>query len=557
MATQIQLRRGTSAEWAAANPVLAQGEVGIDLTLGEMRLGDGVTAWAGLTSIGAVDPADVDAAIAAYLLAHPAVDQITLTAPLALTVPAGFPAGQVYRVVFTQDTTGGHTVTYGGTIDGTQAPVRTEASAVTVVDLYPIGGGLWRAFSDLVEASAPVGAAVTPMEPTFTDPSGTTNDRYTIPSQAGVLYRVGGTVTTAGTYTPTAGQAITITAEAAASYTITAGATATWSHTFSTAVSNTAPSMTLGTETITGLAVSHPFSTSDADGDAVTVSASWGDGQSGIVSSPAQHTYAAAGTYTASFTPNDGVANGAVRTASYTVAVALPPVGTPATLAEAIVAYGAAGYWKLNETAGTTITDYSGNGRHGTVEGVAGTDYKLGLTNGFAEFLSPAGKVTIPDNNVWTIANSGMTVFSIHRLTQDVSQPRTLVAKAATDQVEWRLRRATWGFTADATNSIGSVAAYQTNSGDVLPTNLTAWKGMAVNFPLPGGSNGPLFYLGNGTPVGTPAFNSGVYANRTAPVTIGTDFRGAIGHVAIFPIMLTAAHITKLMDLARAEGLIT
>ena len=54
MATQIQLRRGTSAEWAAANPVLAQGEVGIDLTLGEMRLGDGVTAWAGLTSIGAV-----------------------------------------------------------------------------------------------------------------------------------------------------------------------------------------------------------------------------------------------------------------------------------------------------------------------------------------------------------------------------------------------------------------------------------------------------------------------------------------------------------------------
>ena len=71
MATQIQLRRGTTAEWAATNPVLAQGEVGIDLTLGEMRLGDGVTAWADLTSIGAVDPADVDAAVAAYLLAHP------------------------------------------------------------------------------------------------------------------------------------------------------------------------------------------------------------------------------------------------------------------------------------------------------------------------------------------------------------------------------------------------------------------------------------------------------------------------------------------------------
>ena len=64
-----------------------------------------------------------------------AVDQITLTAPLALTVPAGFPAGQVYRVTLTQDDTGGHTVTYGGQ----PVVVATAAGASTTVEFWPNG----------------------------------------------------------------------------------------------------------------------------------------------------------------------------------------------------------------------------------------------------------------------------------------------------------------------------------------------------------------------------------------------------------------------------------
>lgn len=64
-----------------------------------------------------------------------AAHQITLTAPLALTVPAGFPAGQVYRVTLTQDATGGHTVTYGGQ----PVTVDTTAGAQTEVELWPNG----------------------------------------------------------------------------------------------------------------------------------------------------------------------------------------------------------------------------------------------------------------------------------------------------------------------------------------------------------------------------------------------------------------------------------
>lgn len=64
------------------------------------------------------------------------VAQITLTGNLALTIPEGHPAGQVYRCAITQ-TTGGHTVTYGG------LPVTVDlaAGASTTVELYPVGAG--------------------------------------------------------------------------------------------------------------------------------------------------------------------------------------------------------------------------------------------------------------------------------------------------------------------------------------------------------------------------------------------------------------------------------
>jgi hypothetical protein len=45
---KLQFRRGTSAEWAAANPVLAAGEPGVDLDTGDLKIGDGTTAWSSM-----------------------------------------------------------------------------------------------------------------------------------------------------------------------------------------------------------------------------------------------------------------------------------------------------------------------------------------------------------------------------------------------------------------------------------------------------------------------------------------------------------------------------
>ena len=50
MATQIKLRRDTNANWTAnSTVVLGEGEIGVDLTNGQFKLGDGTSTWSALT----------------------------------------------------------------------------------------------------------------------------------------------------------------------------------------------------------------------------------------------------------------------------------------------------------------------------------------------------------------------------------------------------------------------------------------------------------------------------------------------------------------------------
>lgn len=48
MPYQIQMRRDTQANWEQTNPVLAEGELGLDLTTKAMKMGDGSTPWNGM-----------------------------------------------------------------------------------------------------------------------------------------------------------------------------------------------------------------------------------------------------------------------------------------------------------------------------------------------------------------------------------------------------------------------------------------------------------------------------------------------------------------------------
>ncbi len=133
-----------------------------DSTAAGRALLDAADAAAQRTALGlgtaATTPATDYATAAQGALADATkVQQVTLTAPLAYTLPVGTPANTVHRVTFTQDGVGGHTVTHGG------QPVTVDltAGAVTTVELHPAGAGYvvrYPSVADLSSLSSTYGA---------------------------------------------------------------------------------------------------------------------------------------------------------------------------------------------------------------------------------------------------------------------------------------------------------------------------------------------------------------------------------------------------------------
>lgn len=68
MSVQIQLRRGTEAEWAEADPVLALAEPGVATDTRVYKIGDGSTTWADLPSVAEADAAAMIAALRTELV---------------------------------------------------------------------------------------------------------------------------------------------------------------------------------------------------------------------------------------------------------------------------------------------------------------------------------------------------------------------------------------------------------------------------------------------------------------------------------------------------------
>jgi len=56
--TTIKLRRDTAANWTSVNPILAEGEVGLETDTSQQKIGDGVTAWNNLPYLISYDSFD-------------------------------------------------------------------------------------------------------------------------------------------------------------------------------------------------------------------------------------------------------------------------------------------------------------------------------------------------------------------------------------------------------------------------------------------------------------------------------------------------------------------
>ena len=66
ISTTIQLKRGTKQQWESANPILKDGELGVERNTGKLKLGDSVTPWNDLAyfydpeELGGMKPKDID-----------------------------------------------------------------------------------------------------------------------------------------------------------------------------------------------------------------------------------------------------------------------------------------------------------------------------------------------------------------------------------------------------------------------------------------------------------------------------------------------------------------
>jgi hypothetical protein len=75
MAVQIQLRNDTAANWESENPLLAQGEVGVELVTNRQKIGTGLDNWNDLAYVDSYSSQQLQTHVNGST-PHPAYDDI-------------------------------------------------------------------------------------------------------------------------------------------------------------------------------------------------------------------------------------------------------------------------------------------------------------------------------------------------------------------------------------------------------------------------------------------------------------------------------------------------
>lgn len=131
--TLIRVRRGTSASWATANPILAAGEPGFDSSLRRLKVGDGTSTWSVLpfldqNNVGTVASSATPAINVAYL------DQFNITA-LAVNITSmtsglsGTPVDGQRLVIRFKDNGTARTIAWGASFVAAGASLLTTTVA--------------------------------------------------------------------------------------------------------------------------------------------------------------------------------------------------------------------------------------------------------------------------------------------------------------------------------------------------------------------------------------------------------------------------------------------
>jgi len=215
-------------------------------------------------------------------------------------------------------------------------------------------------------------------------------------------------------------------------------------------------------------------------------------------------------------------------------------VAPPATLDSAILALSPLGYWRLDETSGTTATDSSGNGRHGTYSGTITKNATTGA-DGDPVPNFDGGAIIIGDYDEFTLGSVGLTVFCIVKPDATPSSRRFMVTKGNTSNYEWDFYLENAGDL--LFSAFSSAGNDRSTNGIAAVVTSGAWHVVAANIDDGFTIAGPIDMWHNGTLVVDSSIGSGTGtpANGGAALYIGhradgggSAFDGFICRVAIF-----------------------
>jgi hypothetical protein len=147
--TQIQIRRGTAAQWTSANPTLASGEWGYETDTKKGKIGDGTTAWNSLAYVLGVGDIEgitastglsgggtsgtvslsIDTSVTADLTTAQTLTNKTLTAPV-INLALNAQTGTTYTFALTDN---------GKLVTASNASAQTYSIPTNATTAFPTG----------------------------------------------------------------------------------------------------------------------------------------------------------------------------------------------------------------------------------------------------------------------------------------------------------------------------------------------------------------------------------------------------------------------------------
>jgi YD repeat-containing protein len=218
---------------------------------------------------------------------------------------------------------------------------------------------------------------------------------------------------------------------------------------------------------------------------------------------------------------------------------------------------GPAGWWELNQSSGTTVTDSTGNGHTGTATGVTWSGGAASFTGTTGQQLATSGPVLDTDGS--------FTVAAWVNMAGNTTSTQTVAAQAAGTNSGFYLKYDSglgeWTFTRPSTDTtnpswpVGSHAATAASTG--------TWTFLTGTYNV---NTGTLQLYVNGSSSGTTTGSDSTPFASQGPLLIGRSkfngnaadlFDGQITDVQVYQRALSANEVSTLYGLGRGGGDVT